>query len=112
VSAEPEASATYRRIYAVVKRIPRGKVATYGQVAILAGLPGHARQVGYALHALSEASGAKVPWHRVINAQGKISLREGWELQRAKLEAERVRFRGDKIDLARFGWGPGDARKQ
>ena len=63
---------TYSRIYAVVRRIPRGRVATYGQVAELAGLPGHARQVGYALHALPR--GTTVPWHRVLNARGALSL--------------------------------------
>ena len=63
----------YARIYAVIRRIPRGRVATYGQVAELAGLPGHARQVGYALHALPAATA--VPWHRVINAAGGVSLR-------------------------------------
>ena len=69
---------TYARIYEVVRRIPEGRVATYGQVAALADLPGHARQVGYALHALPE--GGNVPWHRVINARGAISLRSdpGW----------------------------------
>src|SRR5262245_154669 len=61
------------RIYAVVRRIPKGRVATYGQVAALAGYPGHARQVGYALSALP--SGTALPWHRVINARGEISLR-------------------------------------
>ena len=59
------------RIYAIVRRIPRGRIASYGQVARLAGLPGHARQVGYALHALPEDSG--IPWHRVINARGRTS---------------------------------------
>ncbi|HJR35518.1 MAG TPA: MGMT family protein, partial [Gemmatimonadales bacterium] len=63
----------YQRIYAVVRRIPRGKVATYGQVARLARLPGRARQVGYAMHALP--SGTTVPWQRVVNAQGKVSRR-------------------------------------
>ena len=61
------------RIYAVVRRIPRGTVATYGQVAERAGYPGHARQVGYALHALPP--GTTVPWHRVINASGEVSAR-------------------------------------
>ena len=75
---------TYQRIYDVVRRIPAGRVATYGQVAALAGLPGHARQVGYALHALEDHSG--VPWQRVINAGGRVSPRSvpGFdEVQRA-----------------------------
>ena len=63
----------YAHIYAVVKRIPVGRVATYGQIAELAGIQGHARQVGYALNALSEDH--EVPWHRVINALGRIRRR-------------------------------------
>src|SRR6185436_18609812 len=66
---KPHAS-PYQRIYRIVRRIPRGRVATYGQVALLAGLKGHARQVGYALHALPDAE--TVPWQRVINARGEI----------------------------------------
>ena len=99
-------NANYGRIYRVVKRIPRGRVATYGQVAELAGLEGHARQVGYALHALPDA--VKIPWHRVINAQGEVSPRSGGdshELQRLLLENEGILFdaRG-RIDLKRFRW--------
>lgn len=80
------------RIYAVVRRIPRGTVATYGQVAERAGYPGHARQVGYALHALPP--GTTVPWHRVINARGEVSARADGEVltQRLLLEREGVRF--------------------
>ncbi len=95
----------YQRIYAVVRRIPEGRVATYGQVAAEAGLPGHARQVGYALHALDDET---VPWHRVINAQGRVSLRAepGWEgYQRHLLEEEGVEFNDrDAVDLKRFRW--------
>ncbi len=99
-------SSTYSRIYAVVAAIPEGKVATYGQVALLAGLPGRARQVGYALHALADPS---LPWHRVVNAKGEISLRsgggEGDRVQRLRLEAEGVVFdRYGRIDLERFRW--------
>ncbi len=98
-------SSNYRRIYAVVRRIPEGRVATYGQVAAEAGLPGHARQVGYALHALDDET---VPWQRVINAQGRVSARAepGWEgFQRHLLEEEGVEFddRG-VVDLKRFRW--------
>ena len=98
----------YERIYAVVRRIPRGRVASYGQVAHLAGLPGRARQVGYALHALAEGSG--VPWQRVINARGEVSPRSapGWErVQRQLLEQEGVVFdeRG-RVALRRCGWKP------
>jgi methylated-DNA-protein-cysteine methyltransferase-like protein len=101
-------SGNYARIYAVVRRIPRGRVATYGQIAELAGLPGHARQVGYALHALPE--GTAVPWHRVLNARGTLSLRRdsGGEItQRIKLEREGVRFgAGGRIPLERLRWRP------
>ena len=94
------------RICEVVRGIPHGKVATYGQVAALAGARGHARQVGYALHGLPE--GADVPWHRVINARGEISLRSspGAEQdQRSLLEAEGVEFgAAGRIDLAQFRW--------
>ena len=64
-------SGLHQRIHAVVSRIPRGRVATYGQVARIAGLPGQARLVGYALHALP--AGTSVPWQRVVNAQGALN---------------------------------------
>ena len=102
---------THARIYAAVRRIPRGRVATYGQVATIAGLDGHARQVGYALHDLPD--GIEVPWHRVINAQGRISLRlRHWDsgsddLQRILLEAEGVVFdHSGKVNLKNFQWRP------
>ncbi len=99
---------TYERIYAVVRRIPRGRVATYGQVAGLAGLAGHARQVGYALSALPEAH--RVPWHRVINAQGRVSARSERGCdgeQRGLLEAEGVRFdESGRVSLRRYRWQP------
>ncbi len=95
-----------QRIYAAVLQIPQGRVATYGQVAAEADLPRQARQVGYALAALPP--GSPVPWHRVINARGEISLRPsgGAEDQRALLEDEGVEFdpRG-RVDLMRFRWG-------
>ena len=95
-----------------MRRIPRGRVATYGQVAALAGLPGHARQVGYALAALP--AGSRVPWHRVLNAQGRISLRRDGPgagvPQRHRLEREGVVFDGaGRVSLARFGWRPAAA---
>ena len=100
------ASRTYERIYRAVRRIPRGRVSTYGDVAERAGLEGRARQVGYALHALSSGSG--IPWHRVVNARGEISLRSGsdsHELQRMLLEAEGIEFDGrGRIDLLRYRW--------
>jgi methylated-DNA-protein-cysteine methyltransferase-like protein len=100
---------TYQRIYDVVRRIPRGHVATYGQVATLAGLAGHARQVGYALHALPDGTG--VPWHRVVNASGRISVRAipGAELvQQQLLEREGVRLDAKgRVPLARVRWRRG-----
>ena len=103
-----ECSESYHRIYAVVRRIPRGRVATYGQVAELARLGGHARQVGYALHALS--SDTALPWHRVLNARGRVSARSepgGDHVQRQLLEREGVRFdASDRVDLERYRWRP------
>ena len=107
----------YERVWAAVKRIPRGSVATYGQIAALVDMPRHARQAGYALAATPE--NRKIPWHRVINAQGKISLRlKHWEsgnddLQRILLEAEGVLFDSTgKVDLKRFRWQPKSAPKK
>lgn len=97
---------TFERIYAVVRRIPRGRVATYGQVARLAGVANGARQVGYALHALRE--GTTVPWFRVLNARGASSLGNGGDVtQRLLLEREGVRFdAGGRVSLGRHGWRP------
>ena len=98
------------KIYAVIERIPPGRVATYGQVAALAGLPRRARMVGAALRNTPE--GLSLPWQRVINAQGTVSRRSGLGVedgyQRHLLEEEGVEFdqRG-RIDLERFGWDPG-----
>lgn len=107
-----EKSGSYDRIYAAVKRIPRGRVATYGQIAALAGLPGQSRQVGYALSALAESR--SIPWHRVINTKGKISVRSepAFEsLQRALLEQEGIEFdASDRVSLARFRWNPRTSR--
>ena len=98
------------RIHDVVAQIPRGRVATYGQVARLTGLTGQARLVGYALHALP--AGRSIPWHRVVNAQGALSTRAPHDArQRRLLEAESVRFdsRG-RIPLASFQWRPKRSR--
>ncbi len=98
----------YSRIYAQIRRIPRGRVATYGQIASLAGLGGHARQVGYALSALPDES--TVPWHRVINARGEVSLRTEPDCddgQRRLLESEGVDFGAQgRVALSRFRWRP------
>lgn len=100
-------ASSYARIYAVVRRIPKGRVATYGQVAELAGLPGAARQVGYAMAALRDGS---TPWHRVLNARGEISPRSdpGPErLQRLLLEREGVAFDAHgRVLLAEHLWQP------
>ena len=94
------------RIWQVVALIPSGKVATYGDVARQAGMPGAARRVGMALRRLP--ADTRIPWHRVINAQGRISLPEGSAsqlTQRERLEAEGILFRiNGSIDLRRFGW--------
>jgi methylated-DNA-protein-cysteine methyltransferase-like protein len=100
-------SDSYARIYAAVRKIPRGRVTTYGAIARLAGLPRHARLVGYALHALTSAS--TIPWHRVINAQGRLSLvrdgRSSGITQRMLLEREGVRVAGgSRVPLKQFGW--------
>jgi methylated-DNA-protein-cysteine methyltransferase related protein len=99
---------TYERIYRAVRRVPRGRVATYGQIAELAKASGP-RQVGYALHALPD--GHDLPWHRIINARGTISLDSGLgggSLQRALLEAEKVEFDAQgRVDLKRFLWKRG-----
>src|SRR5262245_47507842 len=107
-SFEMAVSGSRDGIYAVVRRIPSGRVATYGQVARLAGMTGHARQVGYALNDLP--AGASVPWHRVINAAGRVSRRAeplDEEIQRRLLEAEGVLFdaRG-RVAPSRFLWSP------
>jgi methylated-DNA-protein-cysteine methyltransferase-like protein len=108
------------KIYAVIQRIPEGKVATYGQVAALAGLPRRARLVGAALR--NTPTDLSLPWQRVINAGGTISSRGGLGMeegyQRHLLEEEGVRFdKHGRIDLERYRWdpdgaAPGRARKK
>ena len=95
-----------RQILQVVALIPYGKVASYGQIAKLAGLPKHARLVGYVLKHLDQA--AEIPWHRVINSQGKISLSKldhcEENIQRLKLLEEGVMVIADKINLKQYQW--------
>ena len=103
---------SYEIIWGMVRQIPKGKVATYGQVASESGFPGQARLVGYALHALPHH--ADVPWQRVINSQGRISFPPGSgasRRQRRLLTSEGVIFDGDKIRLERFGWMMSPRRK-
>jgi methylated-DNA-protein-cysteine methyltransferase-like protein len=101
---------TYDLIYQIVRQIPLGKVATYGQIADLAGLYGKSRLVGYALFRVNIDLG-DIPWHRVINAKGEISyssLRRGGDyLQKHLLETEGITFddRG-KINLRKYQWHP------
>lgn len=93
------------RVIELIKSVPRGRVATYGQIARMAGHPRGARLVSYILHSLSEKY--DLPWHRIVNRKGGISLKPGYgcELQRTMLEGEGIRFKpSDGIDLAKYGW--------
>lgn len=93
-------------IVAVVAKIPYGKVASYGQIAAMAGLPRHARLVGKVLSQMDDSS--DIPWHRVINAQGRISLNRlddhGYNDQQAKLLSEGIVFHNGKVSFKQFGW--------
>lgn len=92
-------------IYTAIAHIPEGKVATYGQIAKLAGFPRGARLVGQALKQLPAKS--TIPWHRVINAQGQLSFPKAsakYHEQYARLQAEDVAFNGGKINLTLFQW--------
>ncbi len=96
-----------QRIWQAVGQIPKGKVASYGQIASLAGLPGAARLVGNVLRKLPD--GSQLPWHRVINSQGKLSLpvtSPSFKEQKQRLIAEGVIIQGSKIALKEFGWKP------
>ena len=92
-------------IWKAIEKIPRGRVTTYGQIAREAGFPKHPRLAGYALRNIPD--GMKLPWHRVINAQGKIAFpldSEHYALQKSLLEEEGVLFLKGKVDLSRYGW--------
>ncbi len=107
MNAIPKDGSRYLRIWKTVARIPRGKVATYGQIARLSGLAGQARLVGYALHSLP--SGIDIPWQRVVNAQGYISFPAGstaYFRQKELLEIEGIVFVKERIDLKTYGWRP------
>ncbi|MDY6875666.1 MAG: MGMT family protein [Chloroflexota bacterium] len=103
----------FEQVYQLVRQVPPGKVTSYGAIACIMGHPRAARTVGWALHSLPE--GSDVPWHRVINSQGRISTscqEHTADLQRVLLEAEGVQFNADgTVDWDRFGWtvGPGQA---
>ena len=96
-----------QRVLTVIKAVPEGKVLTYGRAALLAGKPCGARQVSRLLHSMSEKHG--LPWHRIINSQGRISLEpsRGYELQKALLENEGVGFSlSGRVDLSIYLWQP------
>lgn len=103
-----EELSAYEKIWQTVSRIPYGRVATYGQIARLAGLGKRARMVGYALHRTPEH--CTIPWHRVINAQGRISFppdSDQYRRQRERLVAEDIAFVAERVDLKRYRWRPG-----
>jgi methylated-DNA-protein-cysteine methyltransferase-like protein len=111
VMSRPSATATLAaadttvRILDAVRRIPRGRVSTYGTIAQVAGLARRARLVGTVLR--QTPASRDLPWQRVINSSGQISFPQGsdaYRRQRRKLEAEGVEFRGGRVDLERFGW--------
>lgn len=96
------------RIWQVVSQIPPGKVASYGQVAKFAELPGYARYVGYVMKNLP--TGSRLPWHRVVNSRGAISFKPGtsqYRRQKERLEAEGIVFIKGRFSMARYGWQPG-----
>ncbi|WP_419176944.1 MGMT family protein [Desulfosediminicola sp.] len=95
-----------QRVIELISRIPKGKVTTYGSIARLAGNSGGARQVSRILHSSSKKF--HLPWHRVVNKEGKISLPKGrgYEEQRALLIHEGVKFNKRHIDLDRYLWTP------
>jgi methylated-DNA-protein-cysteine methyltransferase-like protein len=96
-----------KEVIALIKSIPKGKVATYGQIAHLTGLYPSVRRVAWILHSCSENEG--LPWHRVVNSKGTISLKpgKGYELQLATLKKEGIVFdKKGRIDLERYLWEP------
>ncbi|MFK8046800.1 MAG: MGMT family protein [Halioglobus sp.] len=109
MASEPK-NETNLLIWQVISMIPEGKVSTYGDVAKHAGLAKAARRVGMALRGLPEDT--RIPWHRVINSQGRISLPEGtasYYKQRERLESEGVIFKqNNKVDFRKYRWVPGE----
>ena len=111
----PRAPKFARAVYALVREVPRGKVVTYGQVAAILGHPRAARAVGTALSNLPRPMARLVPWQRVINAAGRISIRgdiQRPDLQRQLLEIEGVAFRRDAIDLRHLPTRSGPKRER
>lgn len=100
----------YPRFWAVVRQIPRGRVASYAQVAFAAGLPGRARMVGRSL--ADAGAAASLPWHRVINAQGRVAMpvsSAAYAEQMARLVAEGVVFKNGRVSFLHYGWKRGTA---
>ena len=99
------------KVYQLVKRIPRGRVVTYGQLAQMLHLPGGARTAGYAIAGCP--SGQGIPWHRVVGAGGKLLPREPYgSKQRRLLESEGTQFAGMAVDLAAHQWQPQKSRSK
>jgi methylated-DNA-protein-cysteine methyltransferase-like protein len=109
-SSPPNPQAYYRQVWEIARQIPRGRVATYGQIAKMIPPPMGVEIEAYAAFAPRWVGGAMaacpddVPWQRVVNSQGKISERPGAERQRQLLEEEGIEFVKDKVDLKKYGW--------
>lgn len=109
-SSPPNQQAYYERVWQLVRQIPHGRVATYGQIALMLPPPDGVDFESYKAFSPRWVGGAMagcpddVPWQRVVNSQGKISPRPGAERQRALLEEEGVEFVKDRIDLKKYGW--------
>ncbi|TGN19416.1 MGMT family protein [Leptospira idonii] len=109
VAKKESGSHFYSDVYAVVRKIPKGKVTTYGTIAVILGKPRAARAVGYALNALKKGQEQTVPWQRVINAKGQISFKGDViraSFQKKILKKEGIKFLPDEetIDLKKYGW--------
>lgn len=120
-TSPPDPQAFNQRVWELVRKVPPGKVATYGQIALMLPPPSGVDQESYRAFAPRWVGGAMaacpddVPWQRVINSQGKISERPGAQKQRLLLEGEGIEFVKDKVDLKKYGWGgldEGDRPKQ
>jgi methylated-DNA-protein-cysteine methyltransferase-like protein len=102
---------TWKAVYEAVKRVPKGRVITYGSLARAAKLRGGAREAGHAMGACPRGSG--IPWHRVVGAGGRLLIREPLaSLQKRMLEGEGTRFAGARVDMATHEWFPPGSRKR
>lgn len=110
-ASPPNQQAYYEQVWTLVRQIPRGKVAAYGQIALMLPPPNGVDFESYKAFGPRWVGGAMancpddVPWQRVINSQGKISERAGAERQRQRLEEEGIMFVKDKVDMKKYGWG-------